>query len=150
MYCPSCESEYRPGIARCPTCDVDLVPELGAGQPSKRHDDPATPSDDGAMVGYCGFLRLDDARAARDEIRRRGIRWEIAIREAPDADGEEPAREEYWLRVPARQVQAAAEVLGFDEAHHDDAAGELRCSVCGRAVTADTTACPGCGERFED
>ena len=28
MYCPSCKAEFRPGIARCTDCDVDLVDAL--------------------------------------------------------------------------------------------------------------------------
>jgi hypothetical protein len=28
MFCPRCETEYRPGFARCPDCDVELVPSL--------------------------------------------------------------------------------------------------------------------------
>jgi hypothetical protein len=28
MFCPRCEAEYRPGVARCPDCDVELVPSL--------------------------------------------------------------------------------------------------------------------------
>jgi len=30
MYCPQCQSEYRPGIVRCSDCDVALVHELSA------------------------------------------------------------------------------------------------------------------------
>ena len=28
MFCPICESEYKPGIARCPDDDVELVEQL--------------------------------------------------------------------------------------------------------------------------
>jgi hypothetical protein len=32
MFCPDCESEYRPGFTRCSDCDVDLVAELSKRQ----------------------------------------------------------------------------------------------------------------------
>ena len=35
-FCPSCEAEYRPHITVCPDCDVQLVPELNAG--NRLHD----------------------------------------------------------------------------------------------------------------
>ncbi len=31
MFCPQCRTEYRPGIARCPECGVDLVEQLPQG-----------------------------------------------------------------------------------------------------------------------
>jgi Putative prokaryotic signal transducing protein len=36
MFCPTCESEYEPGITRCPDDDVDLVERLN---PETAHDD---------------------------------------------------------------------------------------------------------------
>lgn len=35
MFCPQCESEFRPGFDHCPDCDVDLVAEL---PPEPGHD----------------------------------------------------------------------------------------------------------------
>src|SRR6266487_1491338 len=35
MFCPICESEYQPGIARCPDDDVELVERLN---PETSHD----------------------------------------------------------------------------------------------------------------
>jgi hypothetical protein len=32
MFCPDCESEYRPDFTRCSDCDVDLVAELSKRQ----------------------------------------------------------------------------------------------------------------------
>lgn len=33
MYCPQCNGEFREGITRCPTCEVDLVEELAEEPP---------------------------------------------------------------------------------------------------------------------
>jgi hypothetical protein len=33
MYCPECQSEYRPGFTHCSDCDVDLVEDLSAAEP---------------------------------------------------------------------------------------------------------------------
>ena len=35
MYCPQCQSEFRPGFDHCPDCDVDLVEAL---PPEPHHD----------------------------------------------------------------------------------------------------------------
>jgi hypothetical protein len=37
MFCPVCESEYEPGITRCPDDDVELLDQLAAN--SRSHDD---------------------------------------------------------------------------------------------------------------
>ena len=33
MFCPQCNGEFREGITRCPTCEVDLVDELTEEEP---------------------------------------------------------------------------------------------------------------------
>lgn len=38
MFCPVCESEYQPGITRCPDDDAELVERLN---PETSHDDSA-------------------------------------------------------------------------------------------------------------
>ncbi len=155
MFCTECGSEYRPGIERCPTCDVPLVEsaEEAAVRPqAARSGARGAHPDSEPLLTYCGFLALEEARHARDSLRREGIRAEIAIREAPDSDLRSAVQEEYWLRVPVRAFEAASRILGYDEA--DDAHGAedapFTCSACGAKVAVDAASCPRCGERFEE
>jgi hypothetical protein len=155
MFCPECGGEYRHGIDRCATCDVPLVDRAGSpsrGAEANETFGRSTDGDGDPAANYCGFLALDEARNARDQLRREGIRSEIAIRESSEADLKEPAVEEYWLRVPPKALAAVARILGYDEASEAPEVEEepFRCSACGQNVSADAAACPRCGERFED
>jgi predicted RNA-binding Zn-ribbon protein involved in translation (DUF1610 family) len=154
MFCPDCGGEYRPGIERCATCGVPLVdhPHASARARAIPHASGGADRDSEPTVNYCGFLSLDEARHARDQLRRERILTEIVIREASGADPREPAVEEYWLRVPPKAFEATTRILGYDEAGDaGDAEDEpFSCSACGQKVSADATACPRCGERFED
>jgi len=147
MFCPTCRDEFRPGFTRCTTCDVALVESL---DPEHRR---AAPTDiealaPVAMVEYCGFVSLDEARHARDRLRGQGIRGEIVIRDGP-TEGGRPT-EEYWLRVDRDRFRDASTLLGFDEAEHEADDGTFQCGECGAEVAAEESFCPGCGARFEE
>lgn len=154
MFCPSCGSEYRPGIVHCASCDVPLsdsargeLPEVYRGGFVPRALRP-----DDRLMTYCGFLSLDDAREAREALRREGIPSEVAIRDAQDREPDGPVREEYWLRLPARAFEAAAQILGYDESdpgNRADGEDSFACSACGAKVSDEDDACASCGERFQ-
>jgi hypothetical protein len=59
MFCPQCNTEYRPGFTRCADCDVELVNEPPhfalAGKPPV---DPGDPNED----PFCSFWKGQDAR----------------------------------------------------------------------------------------
>ena len=155
MFCPVCQGEYRPEINRCATCDVDLVEEPSRSRlvpvSSRDEDEPAL-SDTETMANYCGFLTLEEARQARDLLRRERIPSEILIRSVT-AEGESASQEEYWLRVPVRGFPAAAALLGYDEAVEHRSAEEnqtLSCSECGEPASEHETFCAHCGARFDE
>ncbi|HEX4825065.1 MAG TPA: hypothetical protein VFV19_12225 [Candidatus Polarisedimenticolaceae bacterium] len=152
MICPVCRDEYRPGFTRCATCDVDLVESQGA---TPRAKPPAAviaevAADEG-MTNFCGFMNLEEARAARDSVRASNRRAEIVICEAPGAKLSEPLKEEYWLRVAPKDLRAVAELIGYEPPQpvstDDDT---FNCSACGATVHASDAQCPGCGLSFEE
>jgi len=151
MFCPVCESDYRPGITRCATCGVDLVAEHAPVRqlPSSEVEGAAAAE----MVDYCGFLSLEDARQARRLLRPHGIDSEIVIRDAAGSASAQDPGEEYWLRVPARRALEATEILGHDaaaDAAGDYAPGTFACSECHALVAEEETFCPHCGARFDE
>ena len=130
---------------------MDLVDDLTVVKPqaSVVAREPAMPI---RFAEYCGYLSLEEARHARDQLRREGIRYEIVRREPPEAAWEEPAQEEYWLRVDAAQAKRVAQILGgvptvADDTGEDDS---FACGDCGHKVAADEVFCPECGARFDD
>lgn len=153
MFCPKCKDEFRPGFTRCASCNVDLVESLsGAG--SARSAAAAVPVGAAAcsplaLVEYCGFVSLEEARRARDLLLTERISTEIAIRVSGLSPAAEAA-EEYWLRVERARYKDVMRLLGYDEAHAAEHEETFACGECGREVAADETFCSGCGARFED
>ncbi len=141
MFCPKCGSEYRPGYARCAPCDVDLVEEIQGTLPGSAGADlhgvsqAVGWSEAEPRISYCGFLSLDEARQAREQLRREGIRSEILLREAPGS----PPRDEYWLRISPRDFELAREILG--DAPAGSTGGEVTCSACGASAAASSAMC---------
>jgi hypothetical protein len=150
VFCPKCKDEFRAGFTHCAGCNVDLVDEFPTKsfQPSTASSSAST-TVCAAMVDYCGFLGLEEAREARDSLRLEGIRSEIVIRESPESAIDRPIKEEYWLRVDHGRYRECSAVLGFDHVEADEESG-FNCSSCGQLVTAEESFCPKCGARFED
>ena len=152
MICPVCHDEYRPGFTRCAGCDVELVDSLdGKPRPKVQAAVIAEVATDEGMTNFCGFLNLEEARAARDTVRASHRRAEILICEAPGAKLTEPLKEEYWLRVAPKDLRAVADLIGYElpaPASTDD--DTFNCSACGATVHASDTHCPGCGLGFEE
>jgi len=151
MFCPSCRDEFRPGFTRCEACGVDLVDSVeGEARPSPEPAARREVATVAHLVDYCGFVSLDEARQAREQLRSKDIRTEIVIRDGPGANHETDPAEEYWLRVDRARVPDVHAVLGFDEAGEGTEEAGFLCDACGADVGADETACPRCGARFEE
>lgn len=149
MYCPQCRDEFRSGFSRCATCDVDLIEDLDAAPVPDPTPDHKQASRHAAvapqMLEYCGFLELEEAQGARDQLRAESIRADILIREAPDAGFDDPIREEFWLRIDSHGFRKASALLGTMAA--EDLSAGAKCGSCGMAVSRDDRVCPGCGGR---
>jgi len=150
MHCPVCRDEYRPGFTRCATCDVDLVASLDAKPEEKPAPVLGEVAAEEATVNFCGFLSLDEARAARDKVRATSRRAEILICEGPESRPGEAMQEEYWLRVPPHDFRAVASLIGFEPHVATEGDDSFACSACGATVQASDERCPGCGLGFEE
>jgi hypothetical protein len=119
---------------------LDSVPETASGT---AHGSPEAVMLE-PKADYCGFLEMTEAREARDLLWGNGIPSEIVIRPATGCLPGSRLSEEFWLRVPARKVQAVIGLLGFDEEEGDRSEGR-RCSGCGADLPGAERFCPHCG-----
>jgi hypothetical protein len=67
MFCPVCESEYQPGLTRCPDDDTDLVDQLNSG--TAIHD-----GSEARFVLLHNFGSPAEAEMVDDILRQNGIR----------------------------------------------------------------------------
>ena len=150
MFCPICRDEFRPGFTRCEGCDAELVEQLDSGSKTGTFSGSLAPDMSGPKADYCGFLEMTEAREARDLLWDNGILSEIAIRPVAGCLPGNRLKEEFWLRVPAKQVQVVIGLLGFDE--HTEGGSETgerqegrRCAGCGADLPGQERFCPHCG-----
>jgi hypothetical protein len=147
MFCPSCKSEFREGFTRCGSCDVDLVAEPPDERPASSAPGATVTAN---LVEYCGFLSLEDAREARDRLRRERLSSEIVIRDLGGADPWAPAKEEYWIRVPSSAIRTVTTILGEGAEQAGTEPDEIMaCSECGKTVGREETFCAHCGATFD-
>ena len=150
MFCPVCRDQFRAGFTRCEGCDADLVERLDSVPEPGSPDGSLAPDMSGPKADYCGFLDMDEALQSRDLLWNNGLASEVVIRPAVGCLPGEALQEEFWLRVPAKQVQAVAGLLGFHEAaegEFDLPEGEegRHCSGCGARLPGEEGFCPHCG-----
>jgi len=149
MFCPVCHDEYRPGFTRCATCDVDLVASVDAKAEAKPAAVMSEVAAEEAVANFCGFLSLDEARAARDKVLTTRRRADILICEAPRVRPEDPFKEEFWLRVAPHDFRAVIDLIGVTPSAPTEEDEPFLCSACGATVQSSDAQCPGCGLGFE-
>jgi hypothetical protein len=106
MICPECKAEYRPGITRCPECNVDLVATL----PPEEHDAPE-------LVPVYELHDPSDLLAVESALDGAGIPFELEDESAvPGASlaGLDPMGRVAVVLVPRHRAQEAKELLGAD------------------------------------
>lgn len=69
-YCPKCKYEYRPGIEKCPDCDVKLVDKL--------HEEPTPEPEYLDLVQVGSFMYAAEAHEARLHLEANGIKAAVA------------------------------------------------------------------------
>ncbi len=99
------------------------------------------------LAEVCGYLDLDEARQARDQLHESRIVAELVIRTSPETPAGGPVVEEYWLRADARQIKQVQALLEGSAVESSSEAG-FKCSNCGRPVREEESFCANCGMRF--
>jgi hypothetical protein len=137
------------------SCDVELVADLSAVEPE--HVD--APEPEPVLIQFaevCGFLDLDEARRARDQLHQSKIVSDLLIRSSPETPEGGRVVEEYWLRADARQMRQVKALLeGSPPAPAPAPAAEtpadgFKCSNCQRPVREEESFCANCGMRFSE
>ena len=104
------------------------------------------------LAEICGFLDLDEARRARDQLHDAKIVSELVIRVSPETSARGSVVEEYWLRADARQIREVQALLegSAPPPAEDGAAAGFKCSNCKRPVHKEESFCANCGMRFSE
>ncbi len=150
MYCPSCKSEFRPGIEHCAKCEVALVDTLAKDDRIATEEEADTVSLRAPGVGGMARFPLGQAEelagllsesgvpcllapAAADEHLDQQARFEIRVR-ARDEIRAMQALQAVWEARLAREGVGAVTETALDQ-----------CPACGAKVPLAAEECPDCG-----
>jgi hypothetical protein len=150
-WCPTCESEYRDAVERCPTCDVTLVAAPPA--PPDEIDDDAL-MESGEELVVLARAPFETCLEMRAELKGKRIPCAL-VREAAEPGAGEDRHAAVDLLVPVSRFEDAVRALErrWESLLEKEglapsgaaAEGELRCPACGHALTEEATECPDCG-----
>lgn len=164
MFCPQCESEYRPGFEMCAHCEVALVEELGVQNRISldEFDDTvpvgvASSSDLVSIVEIQGRkldrLRvhvLEVAQGLQKVLEAQGVAQIVTPIEDVEFSDRRPRFE---VRVRKPDHGAAEDILRAFWKENVEAEGTEAeepqdpeaCPACGASVPANEAECPECG-----
>lgn len=128
MFCPVCESEYEPGVTRCPGDDAELVAQL----PAK----PMPDLTDAKFVMFHHFGTPAEAEMVNDLLRQNGVRSAV---QAGSNDAFSPL-----LAVMAHGIPVLVDERDLDRAQ------ELYSSLFGEDTTPLTGGIPGEDDESDD
>lgn len=140
-FCPVCQSEYRPGFARCADCDVDLVDQLPEDSKNLEMVEAGTLPDPSFAGMVSEIMSNEGIPCALTGNEREGI--------LPGAA--DPTRE-VGVMVPRKYLGQARDILHayFEKEYFGEQAEFMTCSSCGCAVDEEDKVCPACGEPLEE
>lgn len=165
FYCPSCGDEYRPGIAACATCGLELISgeeklsRLLAERENHASRSMEISSEDELVNIRKGPLR--DMKYLRSILAAESIPSLIA---GDESCGRGCCGPELLLQIRQTDVDEALKVLAKDfvrstaldshdlshaQAVFDHQAAETVCPACGCRFSPTVGACPDCGLSFE-
>lgn len=149
MYCPSCRSEYRAGIAACKPCGVPLVEVLPAVEMISETDETAAVDSSGGVDAVRAFTYDVASELVRD-LEQENI---PSVLRALDKALLRDPRPHYQVHVRLADRERAATKLHarWLEIARREAGGQVgataieQCPACGAAVPLDAEECPDCG-----
>jgi hypothetical protein len=158
-YCPSCRSEYRPGVRACVHCEVDLVdalPEAEADRAERLRR--AVAEGKGARpIWRTGYA---EACQRVEQLHAAGL--DAMVAGDPDSCGKGGTCSAFFVQVLEEDVPAAAKAVREDwrrlvaaeeggtgvdpDAGVDlDAEGAHACPACAAQFQGSPQECPECG-----
>ena len=157
-FCPSCRTEYRPGVTKCVHCDKDLVvalPEADAVKSERLR--AAVKEDKAARIFRAAY---NESCQMVEFLQSQGL--DSMVTGDPESCGKGNQCSHFFVSVLPEDVPAAAEIMrdeqkrlldsddecrGADlDAMVDlDAEGQKTCPACGFAFDGTPEECPDCG-----
>lgn len=140
--CPSCRSEYVPGITRCATCDVDLV-DPAALVDSESGENPRELLKDSEKA-FLGARNLDAARELERDLLEAGV---LCYVHAEQTEGAlmSAGSIQYAVAFAQDDVPAVKELLEGRAQGLLEQEGLAALSTQAVDLEADEVTCPACG-----
>jgi hypothetical protein len=159
LACPQCGDEYRPGIARCNRCDVELVdPDTVAAMGTVEEKSPRELLE-GRKTATIAEAGLSACRELEKELLHAGIPAYTTAVEEEEANLGSAGIMKYGVIIAEDDLAQASEALkdrfealvaregigSLNTEAIDLEASEVTCPACGHTGALDDGACADCG-----